>query len=104
MPGDQGRTDQDLDPTLAEASWREALAVAESLGDQGWVNRARGELGLVAFLQGNVNASIVALGQALKVAQTTGDTPSGLSRVAEAVLGATSVGAWVLLCERGSGG
>jgi tetratricopeptide (TPR) repeat protein len=72
----KGETDQDLDPTLAEASWREALAVAESLGDQGWVNRARGELGLVAFLQGNVNASIVALGQALKVAQTTGDTAS----------------------------
>lgn len=72
----KGETDQDLDPTLAEASWREALAVAESLGDEGWVNRARGELGLVAFLQGNVNASIVALGQALKVAQTTGDTAS----------------------------
>lgn len=72
----KGETDQDLDPTLAEASWREALAVAESLKDAGWVNRARGELGLVAFLQGNINASVVALGQALKVAQTTGDTAS----------------------------
>lgn len=72
----KGETDQDLDPTLAEASWREALAVAESLKDAGWVNRARGELGLVAFLQGNINASIVGLGQALKVAQTTGDTAS----------------------------
>jgi hypothetical protein len=72
----KGETDQDLDPTLAEASWREALAVAELLGDEGWVNRARGELGLVAFLQGNVNASVVALGQALRAAQTTGDTAS----------------------------
>ncbi len=72
----KGETDQDLDPSLAERSWREALAVAESLNDAGWVNRARGELGLVAFLQGNINASVVALGQALKVAQTTGDTAS----------------------------
>lgn len=72
----KGETDQDLDPTLAEASWREALAAAESLKDAGWVNRARGELGLVAFLQGNINQSVVALGQALKVAQTTGDTAS----------------------------
>lgn len=72
----KGETDQDLDPTLAEASRREALTVAESLKDAGWVNRARGELGLVAFLQGNINQSVVALGQALKVAQATGDTAS----------------------------
>lgn len=31
---------------------------------------------MVAFLQGNINQSVVALGQALKVAQTTGDTAS----------------------------
>jgi tetratricopeptide (TPR) repeat protein len=72
----KGETDQDLDPTLAEKSWTEALAVADSLKDAGWVNRARGELGLVAFLQGNINVSVVALGQALKVAQATGDTAS----------------------------
>lgn len=72
----KGETDQDLDPSLAEKSWTEALAVAESLKDAEWVNRARGELGLVAFLQGNINASVVALGQALKVAQATGDTAS----------------------------
>lgn len=62
----KGETDTDLDPVLAEQSWREALAIAERLGDQGWANRARGELGLVAFLQGNVNAAIIQLGQALK--------------------------------------
>jgi tetratricopeptide (TPR) repeat protein len=38
--------------------------------------RARGELGLVAFLLGDINASVIALGQALKVAQASGDTPS----------------------------
>jgi tetratricopeptide (TPR) repeat protein len=72
----KGETDEDLDRVLAEQSWREALAIAERLGEQGWANRARGELGLVAFLQGNVNAAIIQLGLALKTAEALGDTPS----------------------------
>src|SRR5580704_7715828 len=38
----KGETDEDLDPFLAEQSWREALEIAERLGDAGWANRARG--------------------------------------------------------------
>ena len=72
----KGETDEDLDPVLSEQSWREAVTIAERLGEHGWANRARGELGLVAFLQGNVGAAITQLGQALKVAETTGDTAS----------------------------
>jgi len=41
-----------------------------------WANRARGELGLVAFLQGDTNTAIVKLGQAIKVAETNSDTSS----------------------------
>lgn len=72
----KGETDEDLDPTLAAESWRAAQTVAESLGDQAWANRARGELGLVAFLQGDVGGAVVGLGQALKVAQSNGDVSS----------------------------
>jgi len=72
----KGETDTDLDPVLAEQSWREALAIADRIGEKEWANRARGELGLLAFLQGNVNAAIIQLGQALKIAETNGDTPS----------------------------
>lgn len=72
----KGETDEDLDPTLAEQSWREAEALAERLGDAAWANRARGELGLVAFLQGDVGGSVTALGKALKVAQSNGDLSS----------------------------
>src|SRR5438093_4830005 len=72
----KGETDEDLDPALSQQSWTAALAIAEKLGDLGWANRARGELGLVAFLQGNVNVAIVQLGQALKIAETNGDTSS----------------------------
>jgi hypothetical protein len=51
----KGETDEDLDPSLSQRSWTEALALAQKLGEAGWANRARGELGLVAFLQGDTN-------------------------------------------------
>lgn len=72
----KGETDQDLDPSMAAESWRQALLIAEKLGDGAWANRARGELGLVAFLQGDVGAAVIGLGQALKIAQGNGDVSS----------------------------
>ncbi|MGE4222287.1 MAG: CHAT domain-containing protein [Vicinamibacterales bacterium] len=72
----KGETDEDLDPTLAAESWRAAQMLAETLGDAAWANRARGELGLVAFLQGDVDASVIGLGRAVTVAQSNGDVSS----------------------------
>jgi CHAT domain-containing protein len=72
----KGETDEDLDPSLSQRSWTEALALAQKLNEPAWANRARGELGLVAFLQGDTNTAIVNLGQAIKVAETNGDTSS----------------------------
>src|SRR5829696_7432427 len=72
----KGETDEDLDPSLSQRSWTEALALAQKLNESAWANRARGELGLVAFLQGDTNTAIVNLGQAIKVAETNGDTSS----------------------------
>jgi CHAT domain-containing protein len=72
----KGETDEDLDPSLAAESWRAAQALAEKIGDAPWANRARGELGLVAFLQGDVGGSVIGLGQAVKVAQSNGDVSS----------------------------
>ena len=72
----KGETDEDLDPSVAGESWRQAQALAEELGDAAWANRAKGELGVLAFLQGDVGASVIGLGQAIKVAQTNGDASS----------------------------
>jgi len=72
----KGETDEDLDPSLSEHSWREALRLAEKLGDAAWANRAQGELGLVAFLLGDINTSVTRLGQALKIAESNGDAAS----------------------------
>jgi CHAT domain-containing protein len=72
----KGETDIDLDPSLAEQSWRDAVDLAEKLHEPAWANRARGELGLVSFLQGDIGGSVIKLGQALKVAETNGDVAS----------------------------
>lgn len=53
----KGETDADLDPALSRRSWTQALELAERLGDAGWANRARVELGLAAFLLGDTNTA-----------------------------------------------
>ncbi len=72
----KGETDEDLDPVSARQSWQDALKLAEKLGEAATANRARGELGVVAALLGEVSTSVVQLGMALKVAQANNDTPS----------------------------
>lgn len=72
----KGEVDEDLDPSMAGKVWREAKRLADKLGDAAWSNRAKGELGVVAFLQGDVGGSVVGLGEALKVAQSNGDVSS----------------------------
>lgn len=72
----KGETDEDLDPSLSQRSWTEALALAQKLNEPAWANRARGELGLVAFLLGDTNTAVVNLGQAIKVGETNGDASS----------------------------
>jgi CHAT domain-containing protein/Tfp pilus assembly protein PilF len=61
---------------LSQRSWTEALALAQKLGEAGWANRARAEIGLAAFLQGDTNTAIVNIGQSLKVAELTRDVSS----------------------------
>lgn len=72
----KGETDADLDPALSQRSWNEAQTLAEKLGEAGWANRARAEIGLAAFLHGDTNTAIVNIGQALKVAESTRDVSS----------------------------
>src|ERR1700741_3100735 len=45
----KGDVDLDLDTELAERDWTEALSIASKLNDPAWINRANGELGIIAF-------------------------------------------------------
>ncbi|HEY6351213.1 MAG TPA: CHAT domain-containing protein, partial [Candidatus Angelobacter sp.] len=61
----KGYTDLDLDTKSAKRSWTEALGIAEGLGEAQWASRAKGELGVIAFLEGNPTRAVSLVGQAL---------------------------------------
>jgi CHAT domain-containing protein/tetratricopeptide (TPR) repeat protein len=70
----KGYTDIEIDYRLAKQDWLQAKDIANSLGENQWVTRASGELGLVAFLEGNLGQAARLVGGALISTITTGDT------------------------------
>jgi len=69
----KGYTDIEVDYRAAKRDWLEAQDIAKELGESGWANRASGELGLIAFLEGNPARAARLLGGALLTAMTSGD-------------------------------
>src|SRR5216683_4237112 len=55
----KGDVDMDLDDGLAQADWSAALEIAQALNEKDWEARATGELGLIAFLQGDHGAAVL---------------------------------------------
>src|SRR5437016_4374492 len=49
----QGYTGINMDSGAAKRSWTEALQIANALGEKQWAARATGELGVIAFLEGD---------------------------------------------------
>src|SRR5271165_2471329 len=49
----KGYTDIEIDYQAEKQDWLEAQQIAKSLGDDRWATRASGELGIIAFLEGN---------------------------------------------------
>jgi len=70
----KGYTDIELDYRVSKRDWLEAQDIAKSLGESQWVTRASGELGLIAFLEGNPGRAARLLGGALLSTMTNGDT------------------------------
>jgi tetratricopeptide (TPR) repeat protein len=72
----KGDVDLDLDTDFAQRDWTEVRGLADSLGETGWANRARGELAVVSFLQGNHEAAALGILGAIQKARQTGDIAS----------------------------
>jgi tetratricopeptide (TPR) repeat protein len=72
----KGDVDLDLDTELARRDWTEANSLAESLGEEGWVNRAQGELAIVSFLSGNHEAAALSILATILKARQMGDIAS----------------------------
>src|SRR5580698_7282650 len=70
----KGYTDIEVDYRVSRRDWLEAQDIAKSLGESQWVTRASGELGLIAFLEGNPGRAAKLLGGALLQTMTNGDT------------------------------
>ena len=70
----KGYTDIEIDYRAAKRDWLEAHEIARNLGDDRAVTRASGELGLIAFLEGNPGQAARLLGGALLSTMASGDT------------------------------
>jgi CHAT domain-containing protein/tetratricopeptide (TPR) repeat protein len=70
----KGYTDIEVDYRVSKRDWLEVQDIAKSLGESQWVTRASGELGLIAFLEGNPGRAARLLGGALLSTMTSGDT------------------------------
>jgi hypothetical protein len=68
-----GNIDINIDGAAAIRDWTEVLATAKKAGDEKWENRARGELGLIAGINGNLGAAGQALYAAIAKADQIGD-------------------------------
>ncbi len=68
-----GYIELDLDTAASKRAWTEALPIANSLGEKQWATRANGELGIIAFLEGNTASAVSLVGKAILSAYQTGD-------------------------------
>ena len=69
----KGYTDIEIDYRAEKQDWLEAQQIAKSLGNDRLATRASGELGVIAFLEGNSGRAAKLLGGALVSTMANGD-------------------------------
>jgi CHAT domain-containing protein len=69
----KGYTDLEINAASAKRAWLEARTLAASLGEKQWEARAEGELGILAFLEGDSKRASTMVGDALLSAMASGD-------------------------------
>jgi len=74
-----GIIDLNIDTEAAGSDWAQLLDVATAAHDLKWENRARGELGLVAGLKGDIGKAGIALFKAIGTAEQIGDVSGAIT-------------------------
>jgi CHAT domain-containing protein len=69
----KGYTDLEINPASAKRAWTEAHTIARDLGEVDWEARAKGELGVIAFLEGDSRRAATMVGDAFLSAKASGD-------------------------------
>ena len=75
----KGIIDFNVNTTAANEDWSQVLTIAKKTGDRKWENRANGELGLVAGVNGDVGTAALALFSAISTADQLGDIAAHLN-------------------------
>lgn len=74
-----GIIDLNIDTAAAGSDWKQVLETATSANDLKWQNRARGELGIVAGMGGDVAVAGMALSKAIVSAEQIGDVGGAIT-------------------------
>lgn len=69
----RGDVEFQMDLAGAEEAWKAALDLAEKAGHTQWQNRARGELGTILFLKGEMTRALGLVSRAVVAAEVSGD-------------------------------
>jgi len=75
----KGTIDLNLNTAAAQEDFSQIATIAKSIGDKKWGNRAAGELGIVAGVNGNVGAAGMALLKAISTAESLHDVTAQIS-------------------------
>ncbi len=70
---EKGYTDIEINVASSKRAWLDARALAHSLGETQWETRAEGELGVIAFLEGDSKRAAAMMGDAVLSAMASGD-------------------------------
>jgi CHAT domain-containing protein len=63
----------EVDVASSKRHWTEALQIASTLGEGKWITRAQGELGIIAFVEGDTGTAVRLVGGALISALASSD-------------------------------
>jgi CHAT domain-containing protein len=63
----------EVDVASSKQHWTEALEIASRRGEDKWITRAQGELGIIAFVEGDTGTAVRLVGGALISALASGD-------------------------------
>ena len=74
-----GNIDLNTNTAAALDDWNQILALAKKSGDQKWENRAKGELGLIAGVNGDIGTAAFALYSAMGKAEQIGDVAAHIN-------------------------
>jgi CHAT domain-containing protein len=83
----KGYNDFEIDSESAKRDWVEALSLANRIGDSRWAYRSNGELGLIAFVEGDTSSAVSLVGKALLAALKSGDVGAQIEYLTMAGIG-----------------